>query len=129
QQWLWAYDDGQLVFATPVTTGQPGLMTPQGTYSVLAKVANTMFYSPWGPGSPHYYSPEHVDEALLFRAGGYFIHDAPWRQAFGPGTNMPHHDPGGQRENGSHGCINVAPSAGAWLYGWARLGTLVRVTA
>ena len=77
QQWLWAYQDGSLVTAMPITSGQPYLWTPQGTYHVLYKVQNTTFYSPWGPGSPWYYSPEHVDYALFFRDKGYFIHDAP----------------------------------------------------
>ena len=128
QQWLWAYQNGTLVSATPITSGQPYLWTPQGVFHVLYKVQNTTFYSPWGPGSPWYYSPEHVDYALYFRDKGYFIHDAPWRHAFGPGTNIPHTDPDGTRETGSHGCVNMPPAAGAWLYQWANPGATIVIT-
>ena len=129
QQWLWAYQNGALVTALPITSGQPYLWTPQGTFHVLYKVQNTTFYSPWGPGSPWYYSPEHVDYALYFRDKGYFIHDAPWRHAFGPGTNTPHTDPDGAQETGSHGCVNMPPAAGAWLYQWANPGATIVITA
>ncbi|HKV84285.1 MAG TPA: L,D-transpeptidase [Ktedonobacterales bacterium] len=129
QQWLWAYQDGALVTAMPITSGQPYLWTPEGTYHVLYKVQNTTFYSPWGPGSPWYYSPEHVDYALFFRDKGYFIHDAPWRHAFGPGTDVQHTDPDGTQETGSHGCVNMPPAAGQWLYTWANPGATIVITA
>ncbi|HEU5438287.1 MAG TPA: L,D-transpeptidase family protein [Ktedonobacterales bacterium] len=129
QQWLWAYQDGTLVYATPVTTGRPELPTPRGIYHITATLADTTFYSPWGPWSPYYYAPEHIAHALLFRADGYYIHDAAWRHAFGPDTNRPHTDPDGMRENGSHGCVNVPPGASAWLYDWAQLGAAVVISA
>jgi len=125
QQWLWAYLDRHLVFANPVTTGREFLGTPQGTYAVSQKVSDTWFYSPWPPGSPYYYSPEHVNYAMYFRHGGYYIHDAPWRHAFGPGTNVPHVSPDGTHEDGSHGCVNVATTAGKWLFDWMRIGATV----
>lgn len=129
QQWLWAYQDGTLVFANPVTTGQPSLPTPLGEYHVQTKIADTTFYSPWGPWSPYYYAPEHVNFALLFRAKGYFLHDASWRQAFGPGTNSPHSDPGGAQETGSHGCVNMTTAAAEWLYRWAEVGATVLIVS
>jgi lipoprotein-anchoring transpeptidase ErfK/SrfK len=125
QQWLWAYQGGQLVFATPVTTGQSDLPTPLGTFHVMRKQSNTTFYSPWPKGSPYYYAPLHIDYALLFRAGGFYIHDAPWRYAFGPGTNLAQRLPDGSSQTGSHGCVDVPVPAGAWLYSWARVGTTV----
>jgi len=125
QQWLWSYQDRQLVFANPVTTGREFLGTPQGTYAISQKVSDTWFYSPWPPSSPYYYSPEHVNFAMYFRHGGYYIHDAPWRHAFGPGTNVPHVSPDGTHEDGSHGCVNVATTAGKWLFDWVRIGATV----
>jgi hypothetical protein len=122
QQWLWAYQDGRLVFANPVATGQPDLQTPAGAYTIQGKLTDMMFYSPWGPDSPYYYTPEHINYALPFRAGGYYIHDAPWRATFGPGSQVPHTTPGGGQETGSHGCVNVTTSAAAWLYGWVTPG-------
>jgi lipoprotein-anchoring transpeptidase ErfK/SrfK len=116
QQWLWAYRNGTLIYATAVTTGRPELPTPIGFFSVKWRVANTTFYSPWPPSSPYYYPPEHVNYALYFADYGFFIHDAPWRHCFGPGTNVPHTCPDGTTDTGSHGCVNVPTSAGAWLY-------------
>jgi lipoprotein-anchoring transpeptidase ErfK/SrfK len=114
-----------LYYDTPVTSGMPQLPTPDGTFYIQFKETNVTFYSPWPPGSPYYYSPEHINYALNFAAGGYFIHDAPWRHLFGPGTNYPHTDPDGTKETGSHGCVNVPTPAGRWLYNWAWNGATV----
>lgn len=127
QQWLWAYQDRQLLYDTPVTTGMPELATPSGIYNVQFKVTNITFISPWPQGSPYYYAPEHIDYALYFLDDGYYIHDAPWRHQFGPGTNYPHTDADGTQETGSHGCVNVPFGAGAWLYQWARPGAVVDI--
>lgn len=127
QQWLWAFQDGQMVYANPVATGAPDLRTPTGSFTILRKTANTTFYSPWPRSSPHYYTPEHINYALLFRQGGFYIHDAPWRSLFGPGANSEHLTPGGSPETGSHGCVNVSTSTGKWLYQWAAVGALVLI--
>lgn len=66
-----------MVYRTPVTTGMPHLATPDGMFSIRYKVTNQMFISPWPPGSPYYYPPEHVNYAMYFADVGYFIHDAP----------------------------------------------------
>lgn len=129
QQWLWAYQDGKMVFATPVTTAMPELWTPQGTFPITVKRTDQMFYSPWAPGSPFYYTPEHVNYEMLFREKGFYIHDAPWRHAFGPGTEVPHTNPDGTQETGSHGCVEVVTPAGAWLYNWAAIGATVDIVA
>lgn len=125
QQWLWAYQNGTLLYDTPVTTGMPQLPTPDGTYHVQWKETDVTFYSPWPPGSPYYYPPEFINYAMYFADNGYFIHDAPWRPKFGPGTNYPHTDPDGQVRTGSHGCVEVPTPAGAWLYNWAWDGATV----
>ncbi|GEM_PF-5443260 len=47
------------------------------------------------------------------------IHDAWWRVNFGPGSQFPHYDVGGDESfagNGSHGCINMQENDAAWLY-------------
>ncbi len=127
QQWLWAYDNRSLVIASPVTTGMPQLPTPQGIFHLMAKESNVMFYSPWPVGSPYYYTPEHINYAMLFRDGGFYIHDAPWRRAFGPGTNVPHTDPDGTYETGSHGCVNMPTPAAAALYYWIGYGVTIDI--
>jgi len=129
KQWLYAYAQGTLVFNTPVTTGQPSLPTPAGTYTVFAKYSPTTFSSPWPKGSPNWYPPVHINYALAFLGGGYFIHDALWRSKFGPGTNVPHDDPGHGHDTGTHGCVNLPLSAASWLYNWTPIGTLVQINS
>ena len=129
QQWLWAYQDQKLSLASPVTTGMPQLPTPRGAYNVQSKETNVTFYSLWPPGSPFYYSPEHINYAMFFRDIGYYIHDAPWRHAFGPGTQNPHTNPDGTWETGSHGCVNMPTPAAAALYAWAQVGAHVIIVA
>jgi hypothetical protein len=127
QQQMWAYQDRTLMETSPVTTGMPQLPTPRGWFDVMWKVTDTMFYSPWPVGSPYYYAPVHVNYALLFRSGGFFLHDAPWRHAFGPGTNVPHTNPDGTQETGSLGCVEMPTMAAAWLYYWAPNGTTIDI--
>lgn len=129
KQWLWAYQDGKLVLSTPVTTGMPQLPTPTGTFHIMMKESNVWFYSPWPYGSPYYYTPEYVQFAMLFRSGGFYLHAAGWRHAFGPGTNVPHTNPDGSYETGSHGCVNMPVSAAGALYGWIGIGATVTITA
>lgn len=129
KEWLWAYQDGKQVFDTPVTTGRPELPTVTGTFSVMGKFAPIEFTSPWPPGSPFWYAPTHINFALLFADGGYFLHDAWWRNDFGPGSNQPHTLPDGTFETGSHGCVQMPTPAAQWLYNWADVGTIVQVDA
>lgn len=125
QQWLWAYRDGRMVYDTPVTTGSPQLPTPDGTYHVLYEQHNLWFNSPWPQNSPYYYAPEFVHYALYYHNTGFYIHDAPWRQQFGPGTNYTHTDPNGTTMTGSHGCVEVPTVAGSWLYSFAHAYTTI----
>lgn len=125
QQTLYAYDGDRLALRTYVTTGNPSLPTPPGSYQIMAKYHPYEMVSPWPPGSPYYYSPSSMQYAMLFRDGGYFIHDAPWRSAFGPGTNGPGRP--GTNYGGTHGCVNVPPGAMSFLFSWASVGTSVQV--
>jgi lipoprotein-anchoring transpeptidase ErfK/SrfK len=161
KQWLYAYQDEKLVFNTAVETGRPELPTPDGVFSVLAKACSDLtwisnsaptsqhnvnctehngdgftevFTSPFPPGSPDWYYPTHINYAMEFDAGGFFLHDAWWHCTFGPGSNVDHWVsgcpgwPGGHDETGSHGCVGMAiPSAG-WLYAWTHIGTTVIIT-
>lgn len=127
KQILHAYLNGRLVYTTLVTTGMPKLYTPTGTWHVYAKVTNVKFYSPWPPGSPYYYKPEHVNFVLKYDAPYIYLHDFPWRSVYGPGTQYPHKDPKFGPETGTHGCVNMPTNAAAWLYNWAPVGTTVQV--
>lgn len=124
-QWLYAYADGALALDNAVETGRPELPTPTGTFSVLEKRRDVTFTSPWPPGSPYYYGPTHINYALLFKEGGYFLHDAWWHVKFGPGSNVPHQLPDGNWETGSHGCVGMPIPDAKRLYEWAPIGTPV----
>jgi lipoprotein-anchoring transpeptidase ErfK/SrfK len=117
RQSLTAYQDGQPVMSTLVTTGRPALPTPPGNYTVLRKNHPWKMTSDFPPSSPYYYPPTWVQWTLWFRNDGYAIHDAPWRGSYGPGTESA----------GSHGCVNVPMPIMETLFNWADVGTRVIV--
>ena len=119
KQRLTAYEGSRAVLSTDVTTGRPELPTPTGRFHVLDKHSPYLFVSPWPKGSPYYYDPTWVRWAMLFAAGGYYMHDAPWQRHWGPGANV---------TSGSHGCVNVQSAAMQKLYAWARVGDDVIVS-
>jgi lipoprotein-anchoring transpeptidase ErfK/SrfK len=125
EQMIRAYDHGNQVFWTYVTTGRPGLETDAGNFKVYWKVSPWTMHSPWPKGSPYWYPDSKVQTVMWFN-GGAGIHDAPWRGYFGPGTNVPHWDPLGDN-NGSHGCVNVPARNMSWLWNWTPTGTPVIV--
>lgn len=126
KQSLTAYDGATPVLTSLVTTGNQLLPTPVGVFPVLGKYSPFTFHSPWPQGSPFWYPDSPVSYALLFDDRGYYIHDAPWRSNFGPGSNT---EPGapGQNLTGSHGCVNVPLAIAKQLYAWAPTGTAVQV--
>lgn len=125
RQWLYAYTNGELDFMNAVETGRPELATPTGTFSVFAKDRNITFNSPWPVGSPFYYYPTHINYALAFKDGGFFLHDAWWHVVFGQGGNVPHLLANGTWETGSHGCVGMTTADAGRLYNWADVGTPV----
>jgi L,D-transpeptidase catalytic domain len=125
RQTLYAYDGDRLALQTLVTTGNPALPTPAGTYTVMGKYHPFEFVSPWPAGSQYWYPPSLAQYAMLFRDGGYFLHDAPWRSAFGPGTNGAGQP--GTNYGGTHGCVNIPPGAMVFLWNWTPTGTTVMV--
>lgn len=154
QQRLYAYDNGALSFTFLVETGRPELPTPTGVYHIFSKNCSDrtwttnllptfahnkgcaehngdgykeMFTSPWPAGSPYWYAPTHINYAMQFRDGGYFLHDAWWHEQFGPGSNIPHKLSNGEWETGSHGCVGMPTASAEKLYLWAPIGTAVYI--
>jgi lipoprotein-anchoring transpeptidase ErfK/SrfK len=125
EQALRAYSDGKLVHSFLVTTGQPDLPTPAGTWWIEGKKHPTVFKSTEPKNSPDWYPDTPINYAMQYHSNGYFFHDAWWRTEFGPGTNFPHQDPNGDpfAGQGSHGCVNMSTSDSAWLYGFVSLYT------
>jgi lipoprotein-anchoring transpeptidase ErfK/SrfK len=117
-QHMWVFDGGRVIFDTVVTTGRTELPTPVGDFSVLQKKSPILWISPWPPGSPYYYAPTWSQQGLLYRSGGYWIHDAPWQTHWGPGAEY---------LAGSHGCINTPVGAMPAIYAWARVGDPVLI--
>jgi lipoprotein-anchoring transpeptidase ErfK/SrfK len=119
RQELMALENGVPVLHTLVTTGRPALPTITGTFHIMAKYSPYCMRSSWPPGSPYYWAGcAGMSYAMEFEGSGYFIHDAPWRSRYGPGTND---------SNGTHGCVNVPRNASQmdFLYNWTPMGTTV----
>jgi lipoprotein-anchoring transpeptidase ErfK/SrfK len=125
EQVIRAYEHGQQVFWTYVTTGRPGLETDPGSFKVYWKVSPWTMHSPWPKGSPYWYPDSKVNFVMWFN-GGDGIHDAYWRSRYGPGTNGPHYDPTGE-DTGTHGCVNVPYQNMVWLWNWTPTGAPVIV--
>jgi lipoprotein-anchoring transpeptidase ErfK/SrfK len=125
EQVIRAYEHGQQVFWSYVTTGRPGLETDPGNFKVYWKVSPWTMHSPWPKGSAYWYPDSKVQMVMWFN-GGDGIHDASWRSRYGPGTNGPHYDPTGE-DTGTHGCVNVPFRNMQWLWNWTPTGTQVLV--
>ena len=114
-QRLWAYQDNQSIFTTPITSGATGAGFPTvtGLFSIYTKERSRYLN-----GRPYGWNYNvYVDYWMPFY-GGYGLHDADWRSSFG-GPDYYY--------GGSHGCVNMPKSAAAFLYGWADIGTPVWV--
>lgn len=119
------YQGATEIGSSLATTGNPLLPTVKGHFSIIAKFSPFTFRSPEPPGSPYYYPPSPTTFAMEFQSAGYFLHDAPWRSVFGPGSNGPGIP--GTNYGGSHGCVNLPYDAAAFLFAWAPMGTPVVV--
>ncbi len=128
-QFLQAFDHGQLVKWTFVTTGRPELATPTGFFQIGYKLTPFTFEPiSKDPHSVEFGFPSKVQYAIEFAAGGYYIHDVWWRTVYGPGLNQDHWDPGrAEYSPGSHGCVNTPLPVVQFLFFWAPVGTPVIV--
>lgn len=115
RQHLWAYNDKQLVYDTPITSGATGagFATIQGLFSIKAKQTNRNLN-----GVPLGYNYNVFVQYWLPFSGNYGMHDASWRSSFG-GSDYYY--------GGSHGCVNLPTDAAAWVYNFVIVGTPVWV--
>jgi lipoprotein-anchoring transpeptidase ErfK/SrfK len=113
------YQNGKLVKSFYVTTGRVERPALPGYWTVQDRKSPDVFKSTEPPGTQFWYPDTPIHYAILYHWGGFFIHDAWWRQDFGPGTQFPHNDSGGTTSfnfDGSHGCINMQIDQAAWVW-------------
>lgn len=117
------YVNGEVVFTSPVVTGQSGSSdTPTGTFmirnmeDVWTRGSTIKLYpSAGGVWEVNYwmgYDPETNGDM-------YALHDAPWRNGEFGGDIYTY--------DGSHGCINMPTEKAAELYGMIEYGTTVYI--
>jgi hypothetical protein len=114
-QSMWAYEEGQLVMSSLVSTGTAEVWettTPIGHWSILSKYE---VQDMEGTISDEYYFVADVPDVMYFDNLGNAIHGTYWHNNFG--TPM------------SHGCVNLPLDVAAWMYEWAPVGTAVSVIA
>ena len=128
QQAMRVYDNGKLVNSFLVTTGREELPSVPGVWPVLDRLSPTTFKSSEPQSSPYWYPPTHINYAIMYHDGGYFVHDSWWRADYGPNTQFPHVDSGGDAafsNSGSHGCVNMQEQQAAWVYNNTDWNTLI----
>ncbi len=130
EQAMRVYQNGKLVKAFYVTTGRVERPSLPGNWTVQDRKSPDVFKSTEPKGSTYWYPDTPIQYAILYHWGGFFLHDAWWRQDFGPGTQFPHTDSGGTgfwNFDGSHGCINMQTQDAAWLYANSNWNTQILV--
>jgi hypothetical protein len=112
-QTLWAYEAGELVLTTLVSTGVgavPETVTPLGSWAVHTKLESQTME---GVIAGEHYLVEDVPWVMYFDDRGDALHGAYWHNNFG--TPM------------SHGCVNLPLDVAEYLYSWADYGTPVTI--
>lgn len=110
EQRLYLYNNNDLLYITPVTTGKDTTPSDTGLFKILNKNRNVTLTD-----NETYWSP--VDYWMRYN-GGEGLHDADWRSVFG--TQSYHYA-------GSHGCINIPPAITDEIYENVEVGTKVLV--
>ncbi|MBO0777195.1 MAG: L,D-transpeptidase family protein [Ktedonobacteraceae bacterium] len=119
EQAVRVYQDGKLIRATQIVTGQYDKPSVPGLWHIFVRESPTVFKSTEPKGSALWYPDTKIKYAMEYHEGGYFFHDSWWRAVYGPGKQFPHYDPSGDETfggTGSHGCFNMPPDEAAWLY-------------
>ncbi len=112
QQTLSVYENGELIFATLVSSGIEPFWTQPGTFQIYEKKEVETMQGAFEADRSDYYYLEDVPWTMYFdqkRA----LHGAYWHSFFG----YPR----------SHGCVNLSLGDSHWLYNWAEVGDWVYV--
>ncbi len=111
EQTVAAYQGGELVFATMVSTGRNGFWTKPGTFQVWAKLERDLMTGGF-PGQEGFYHLESVPWVLYFDQARA-LHGTYWHARFGTTT--------------SRGCVNLTLTDAQWIYNFAEEGSYVYV--
>jgi len=118
KQHLWVWQDGAIIYDSPVTSGATGagFPTATGLFSIYYKTTNThLVGTAYGP---RYNYDVFVQYWMPFYSG-FGLHDASWRNGNFGGQDYYY--------GGSHGCVNLPLATAAFLYNWSDIGTPVWV--
>jgi len=116
-QRLYGFENGQRVFDFPVSSGTYN-RTPNGTFSVWAKIKSQKMSGGSKENGSYYYLPG-VPNILFFyndafkKQLGFSIHGAYWHNNFGVPM--------------SHGCLNMSIPDSLQVFNWADVGTSIRI--
>ncbi len=116
RQYMWAYENGQIVHSAPITSGATGagLGTVTGLFAIYSKRTNTYLN-----GAQYGYNYNVFVNYWMPFFKGYGLHDASWRNGSFGGRDYYY--------NGSHGCVNLPAGTAAFIYSWSDIGTPVWV--
>jgi hypothetical protein len=112
EQVLTVYENGQLLFATLITSGSYPFYTQPGVFPIYEKFTSNPMWGAFEADRSDYYYLEDVPYIMYYdqkRA----LHGSYWNQLIG----LP----------ASHGCVNLSVSDAHWLFNWANLGDPVYV--
>lgn len=109
EQTITAYEDGQLIYATVVSTGRYGVWTQPGAFQVWAKLERDNMTGGIGEG---FYYLEDVPWVLYFDQARA-LHGTYWHKQFGAPN--------------SRGCVNLSITDARWFFEFAEEGTWVHV--
>ncbi len=112
-QWqtLTAYEKGQVVFETRISSGIPsgdipptGTTTPAGDWNIFSKMPTKHMGDGLLTGAPDVYTLPGVPWTMFFHPTGVAFHGAYWHNNYGVPM--------------SHGCVNMRPKDAKWLFRW-----------
>lgn len=109
EQKLYLYNNDELYYVTPVTTGKDSTPSDTGYFSIYSKETNRYLTGDDYRVLVNYWMPYN---------GGEGLHDASWRSVFG--TESYH-------TGGSHGCVNIPSEITDEIYNNVSVGTKVLV--
>src|SRR5437879_7331105 len=76
EQALRFYNNGKLIRAFPIVSGQYLKPSPPGFWSIILRQSPTKFKSSEPQGSALWYTVTPIQYGLEYHSGGYFFHDA-----------------------------------------------------